>query len=218
MNQHEHPARGAFERLREGNRRFAQGLRSVEALVSHVNRGEGVHGQDPFAIVLGCSDARVPAELIFDQGLGALFVIRVAGNIVAPSQVGSVEFAADAFRTRLVVVLGHTHCGAVDKTLEVVRGPAPPASRGIASIVERIRPLVGPLMDAHPEWSQDELAHQVMHANVLASVNQLRSSSAILSRLIAEDGLVIVGAHYDIPSGQVEFFEGVPSEWQEPGA
>jgi carbonic anhydrase len=208
------PARLAFERLRDGNRRFAQGLRSVEALVSHVRRGQGVEGQAPFAIVLGCSDSRVPAELVFDQGLGALFVIRVAGNIVASSQIGSVEFAADAFQTRLVVVLGHTHCGAVDKTLEVMRGPEPPASRGIAAIVERIRPLVPPLLGAHPELSGEELAHALVHANVRESVHQLRTGSAILGRLQAEEGLVIIGAHYDIASGQVEFFDGVPEGWE----
>src|SRR5512139_2481457 len=114
----------ALERLREGNAPFASNVRSLESLLSHTRRGDLTAGQEPFAIILGCSDSRVPAELVFDQGLGDLFVIRVAGNIVAPSQIGSVEFAATRYATRLVVVLGHSQCGAILATLESLLDPS----------------------------------------------------------------------------------------------
>src|SRR5918995_670956 len=140
-------AREALERLREGNRRFASGVRSNDILAS-TRRSEVAAGQEPFAIVLGCSDSRVPAEIVFDQGLGDLFVIRVAGNIVAPSQVGSVEFAASRFGTRLVVVLGHSQCGAVSATLEELRRPSEEQSRNLQSIVDRIRPSVEAILRA----------------------------------------------------------------------
>src|SRR6476661_7988483 len=117
------PAREALDRLREGNLRFAANVRGSDAFLSHTRRAELTSGQQPFAIILGCSDSRVPAEIVFDQGLGDLFVIRVAGNIVAPSQVGSVEFAAERYATRLVVVLGHSQCGAILATLEALRTP-----------------------------------------------------------------------------------------------
>src|SRR5687767_13889444 len=138
----------ALARLRAGNRRFVTGERGLDALLTHTRRSELVAGQQPFAIVLGCSDSRVPAEMVFDQGLGDLFVIRVAGNIVAPSQVGSVEFAAERFGTRLVVVLGHSQCGAVLATLEELRRPRDNQSRNMRSIVDRIRPSVESLLTA----------------------------------------------------------------------
>ena len=106
-------ARQAFQRLREGNLRFVSN-QAFQSLQAHPGvRADLSNGQEPFAVILGCSDSRVPAELVFDQGFGDLFVIRVAGNIVAPSQVGSVEFAASRFGTRLVVVMGHSQCGAI---------------------------------------------------------------------------------------------------------
>src|ERR687888_2828753 len=140
-------AAAALEKLREGNRRFVGNVRSAEALLSQIRRAELALNQQPFAIVLGCSDSRVPAEIVFDQGLGDLFVIRVAGNIVAPSQIGSVEFAADRFGTRLVVVMGHTGCGAVTATLEQLQGRATSQSRNLRSIVERVRPSVETLLN-----------------------------------------------------------------------
>jgi carbonic anhydrase len=135
-----HAASEALERLREGNRRFVSDLAKADGLSSRSRRAELVTGQRPFAIILGCSDSRVPAEIVFDQGLGDLFVIRVAGNIVAPSQIGSVEFAAERFGTRLVVVLGHSQCGAVLATLEELQRPRESQSRNLRSIVDRIRP------------------------------------------------------------------------------
>jgi len=206
------PAREALERLREGNRRFASGDASVDPLESERRRGELVSGQEPFAVVLGCSDSRVPVEIVFDQGLGDLFVIRVAGNIVAPSQVGSVEFAAERFRVRLVVVLGHTGCGAVQATLDELRRPLQDQSRNLRSIVDRIRPSVESLMAGAPRRDSEALMRDAVRANVRASVDHLRHGSAVLEELIEKDGLLVVGAEYSLESGLVDFFEGVPED------
>lgn len=204
--------REAFERLREGNRRFAANLRSVETLLSHARRAELAVGQQPIAIVLGCSDSRVPAEIVFDQGLGDLFVIRVAGNIVAPSQVGSVEFAADRYGTRLVVVLGHSQCGAILATLEELRRPSQNHSPNLRSIVGRVRPSVEGLLGTELERDPAALVRAAVRANVRAAANHLRHGSEILERLIAHDGLLVVGAEYSLETGAVEFFDGAPAE------
>jgi carbonic anhydrase len=169
-----------------------------------------VAGQEPFAIILGCSDSRVPAELVFDQGFGDLFVIRVAGNIVAPSQVGSVEFAASRFGTRLVVVMGHSLCGAVVATLEDLQGRASNQSRNLRSIVDRIRPSVETLLVSRRQDDSDSLVHEAVRANVRASANHLRHGSELLEKLIEKDGLLVVGAEYSLETGIVDFFEGIP--------
>jgi carbonic anhydrase len=197
----------ALERLREGNRRFVNHLRSAEVMMSQVRRGELVKGQHPFAIILGCSDSRVPAEIIFDQGLGDLFVIRVAGNIVAPSQIGSVEFAAEAFGTRLVVVMGHTYCGAVAATLDAIENPHAPRSPNLLSIVDRVRPAIVGLVHTDLVKDRDRLVREAVRANVRASVNHLRNGSRILEKMVLEDGLRVVGAEYSLESGEVDFFE-----------
>ena len=193
------PAHEALERLQEGNRRF------VESASGPVGRPSA--GQQPFAIVLGCSDSRVPAELVFGQGFGDLFVIRVAGNIVAPSQVGSVEFAAERFETRLAVVLGHTQCGAVAATLEELRQPQGHESPNLRAIVDRIRPAIEPLLATPVANNPAALAEQAVRANIRASVDHLRHGSALLERRIERDGLVIVGAEYCVETGTVEFLE-----------
>ena len=199
----------ALERLREGNLRFASGQASESGLANRTRRAELVAGQQPFAIVLGCSDSRVPAEIVFDQGLGDLFVIRVAGNIVAPSQVGSVEFAAERFGTRLVVVLGHSQCGAVLATLEELRRPDDNQSRNLRSIVDRVRPSVEGLLATGAEWTRDALVHEAVRANIRASANHLRHGSEVLERLIQSDGLLVVGAEYSLESGMVDVFDGM---------
>jgi carbonic anhydrase len=203
-------ARAALDRLQEGNRRFAADVRSLESLLSQTRRADLVAGQQPFAIVLGCSDSRVPAELVFDQGLGDLFVIRVAGNIVAPSQVGSVEFAATRFGTRLVVVLGHSQCGAILATLEELRRPAENQSRNLRSIVDRVRPSVETLLATELRHDTDALVRHAVRANVRAAVDHLRHGSEILEGLIADEGLLVVGAEYSLETGAVDFFEGLP--------
>src|SRR6185503_11250976 len=164
------PAREALRRLREGNLRFASNVRGSDAFLSHTRRVELTAGQQPFAIILGCSDSRVPAEIVFDQGLGDLFVIRVAGNIVAPSQVGSVEFAAARYDTRLVVVLGHSQCGAILATLEELQRPTENQSRNLSSIVDRIRPSVEGLLKTHPSDDMDGLVERAVRANIHVSV------------------------------------------------
>lgn len=203
-------AHTALERLRQGNQRFVIGVRSLDSMLSHTKRGELASGQKPFAIILGCSDSRVPAEIVFDQGLGDLFVIRVAGNIVAPSQIGSVEFAAAQFETRLVVVLGHSQCGAVCSTIEALKRPSGDQSINIRSIVDRIRPSVESLMETDLKNNEQELIHQAVRANVRVSANQLRHGSSILENLIEQDGLLVVGAEYSLETGMVDFFDGIP--------
>lgn len=200
-------AAAALVRLQEGNRRFVTRPQDRDAATHATRRLELTAEQRPFAIVLGCSDSRVPAELVFDQGLGDLFVIRVAGNIVAPSQVGSVEFAAERFGTRLAVVLGHTRCGAVGATLEELRRPAPEQSPNLRAIVERIRPAVEPLLATTLARQPDALVQQAVRANICAAAGQLRHASAILERLIQQDGMWIVGAEYSLETGVVEFFD-----------
>lgn len=200
-------AQEAFERLRAGNRRFASEASGREALASKSRRSELASGQEPFAIILGCSDSRVPAEIVFDQGLGDLFVIRVAGNIVAPSQVGSVEFAADRFGTRLVVVLGHSSCGAIVATLEELGNPTVDKPRNIHSIIDRIRPSVESLLESGTAHAPDTLIHLAVRANIRASVDHLRHGSEILEHLIQNDGLLVVGAEYSLETGLVDFFD-----------
>jgi carbonic anhydrase len=203
-------AREALERLREGNRRFVDGVQSRDTLASQTRRSELVEGQEPFAVILGCSDSRVPVEIVFDQDLGDLFVIRVAGNIVASSQIGSVEFAAERFGTRLVVVLGHSRCGAVSATLEELRRPTKSQSPNLGSIVDRIRPAVEELLATELRHDPEALMRQAVRANVRASVNHLRHGSQVLEGLLQRDGLLVVGAQYSLDTGAVEFFEGVP--------
>ena len=203
------PAREALERLREGNRRFVADIKN-NASNGHARRIELTAGQEPFAIILGCSDSRVPAELVFDQGLGDLFVIRVAGNIVAPSQIGSVEFAAGQFGTRLVVVLGHTKCGAISATLDELQRPSVNQSRNLRSIVNRVRPSVETLLETELRNDPHALMHQAVRANIRASANQLRHGSEILESLIQNEGLLVVGAEYSLETGEVEFFDSVP--------
>ncbi|MEO5767399.1 MAG: carbonic anhydrase [Polyangia bacterium] len=201
-------ARAALKRLQEGNLRFISNLRGGTPFQSR--RLELMEDQEPFAIVLGCSDSRVPAEIVFDQGLGDLFVIRVAGNIVAPSQVGSVEFAAARFGTRLVVVLGHSRCGAILATLEELRRPSENQSRNLRSIVDRVRPSVEELLKTDLRHDVDALVHQSVRLNIRASANHLRHGSRELEQLIRDDGLVVVGAEYSLETGAVEFFDGLP--------
>src|SRR3954471_10554890 len=140
------PANDALLRLREGNQRYVSNVRSLDSLLSHTRRAEMVSGQQPFAIVLGCSDSRAPAEILFDQGLGDLFVIRIAGNIVAPSGIASVEFAALRFGIPLVVLMGHTGCGAIEAALESIVNPNDESLRSLRSIVDRVRPAIEPLV------------------------------------------------------------------------
>jgi len=200
------PAHEALERLREGNQRFASDGPTRRKTMSRRRRLELAQGQEPFAIILGCSDSRVPAEIIFDQGLGDLFVIRVAGNIVAPSQIASIEFAAERFDTRLVVVLGHSRCGAILATLDDLERGSAERSKNLLSIVGRIRPVVEPLLRGALAADHDALVREAVRANIRASADQLRHGSEILEQLIDRQGLLIVGAEYSLETGRVDFF------------
>ena len=201
-------ARDALHQLQAGNRRFVA-ARTADDRASRKRPADLATGQEPFAIILGCSDSRVPAEIVFDQGLGDLFVIRVAGNIVAPSQVGSVEFAAERFGTRLVVVLGHSQCGAILATVEQLRQPAEAQSRNLRSIVDRVRPSVEGLLRTELRDDPDALVRRAVRANVRVSANHLRHGSELLEQLIQKNGLRVVGAEYSLGTGVVEFFDGV---------
>jgi len=195
----------AWRALKEGNERFVAG-KPEHPSQSIEHRASLAATQKPIAVVFGCADSRVAAEIIFDQGLGDIFVIRVAGNIVAPSQVGSVEFAAARFGIRLVVVLGHSRCGAILATLEDLHRPTE-QSRNLRAIVDRVRPSVEGLLATELRHDEDALVRQAVRANVRASANQLRHGSEVLERLIQDDGLVVVGAEYSLESGLVDFFD-----------
>ena len=201
-------AKDALKRLQDGNDRFVDADRCIDTYLSHTRLDEHLRGQSPYAIILGCSDSRVPVEIIFDVGIGDLFVIRVAGNIVAPSLIGSIEFAAENFGSRLVVVLGHTGCGAVDATVNTLKGGAPGGSANVNTIIKRITPAVeGLIADGADD---DQLLRDAVRANVSASAASLRHGSDTLERLIASDGLMIVGAEYSLETGRVTFFDGMP--------
>lgn len=198
----------ALERLVNGNTRFVEGRsRRLKLEDGNALRDRLLDGQQPFAVVLGCSDSRVPVELVFDQSLGDLFVIRVAGNIVAPSQIGSVEFAATEFGAKLVVVLGHTHCGAVEAVIEALRQPDASRSRNLRSIVERIRPAVEPLLGGDDDQA---IAGRAVRENVRVAAETLRHGSEIIEKLVDDGDLLIVAAEYALETGVVDFFDGFP--------
>jgi carbonic anhydrase len=196
----------ALMRLRDGNRRFRSG-EGYHIDIAGLLRSQLIQEQEPFAIVLGCSDSRVPVEIIFGQGVGDLFVIRVAGNIVAPSQIGSIEFAAENFGTRLVVVLGHSQCGAIAATLEQLRLPPANRCRNLHAVVDRIRPAVEPLLGSAGAETTEDLLDRAVRANIDTSVENLRHESALLELLIKDEGLLIVGAEYCLETGVVDFIE-----------
>ena len=196
----------ALQRLKDGNLRYLSDD-NAPILINAESRRQLLKSQNPFAIILGCSDSRVPAEIVFGQGLGDLFVIRVAGNVVAPSQIGSVEFAAEKFGTSLVVVLGHTMCGAVEATIEQLQRPTELRSPHLHSIVSRIRPGVEPLLDGDGSDDMQVLMRRAVRANIESSVANLRHGSEILESLIDSEKLMIVGAEYCLETGVVDFIE-----------
>lgn len=204
-------AQEALRRLQKGNLRFVQDVRTGEALASHARRHELVADQAPFAIILGCSDSRVPAEIVFDQGLGDLFVIRVAGNVVAPSQIGSVEFAVGRYDVQLVVVMGHSRCGAILASLDELTQPGAEQSRGLRDILDRVRPAVESFLDTDLRHDREALVRGAVRANVRIAASHLRHGSALLEKLVDEGRLLIVGAEYSLDTGIVEFFDGVPA-------
>ena len=200
------PTEEALKRLRKGNKRFVSDS-SIFNKISHKSRHHSlIENQDPFAIILGCSDSRVPAEIVFDQSLGDLFSIRVAGNIVAPSQIGSVELAVERFGTRLVIIMGHSRCGAIQATIEELKRPSGTQSKNLRSIVDRIHPSLTSLdLDQAPEI----LLQQAVRANIHSSVRQLEHGSIILEQLAKKGELLILGAEYSLDTGIVDFFDNL---------
>lgn len=201
-------ALAVLELLKMGNARYVANLKTDSRnIVNPVLTNEHC----PSAIILGCSDARVPVELVFDQGLGDLFVIRVAGNVVAPSQIGSVEFAVEKFGTKLVVVLGHSDCGAVSACVQALVNPDRYYSPNLQSIVDRIRPSVLNLHEISTAGdisvNMNEFIERAIRANVRMSVSQLKHGSRFLEDMVAAGELLIIGAEYNLATGRVCFFD-----------
>ncbi len=207
MDSNRHPVNHtqALERLKQGNVRFTTNVRSIESLGGKQQREALVGGQKPFAIVLSCSDSRAPSELLFDCGLGDLFVVRVAGNVVAPTIVGSVEFAAATFGTELIVVMGHTRCGAVVATVDALRSGRGAISENVRDIVDRIAPGVAELVNGGKNG--EDVIGPAIRANVRVSANHLRHGSRVLEERIAAGRLAVVGAEYSLETGEVDFFD-----------
>ncbi len=204
--------RKALDRLRKGNRRYVLGLATRDTQLSHLKRQELAKHQEPFAIVLGCSDSRVPPEIIFDQGLGDLFVVRVAGNVVGPTQLDSVEFPALHCGTRLVVVLGHSHCGTVLATLEELQQLTEGHEYRLNSINSRVRPAVEGLLRTELRHDFDALLCRAVRANIEASVHYLRHGSRVLAKLAENEDLIVVGAEYSVETGVVEFLDDAEAQ------
>lgn len=202
------PAEQALRLLRDGNRRFVNGETGHASAVERIRSGESVDDQHPIAIVLACSDSRVPIELIFDQGIGDLFVIRIAGNVVAPAPIGSVEYAVRQFGTRLILVLGHSNCGAVIATLNELARRDEHRSPGLRAIVDRIRPAVEPVLARHGSSEGEQVLHEAIRANIYTSVARLANGSRIIEQLVNRGELTVVGAEYSIETGVVEFLDG----------
>ena len=203
-------AEQAYALLTEGNHRYANDSTHRNDAVNRTRGHEFIKQQSPHTIVVGCSDSRVPVEMIFDQGFGDLFVVRVAGNILAPSLVGSVEFAAAELGSRLVVVLGHRHCGAIGATIKSAQESRTDMSPNVHAIVDTIRSNLSGLVDLNSGIDEQELSLQAMRANVSASTEFLRRQSPVLGPLIENEGLQVLGAEFDVETGKVDFFDGVP--------
>jgi len=193
------PADEALERLLEGNRRFVEDPSDARAKRWHVDLAKA---QQPFAVILGCSDSRAPAELVFDQGLGDLFMIRVAGNIVAPSLIGSAEYAVAQLGVKLAMVMGHTNCGAIAATVEAMRKPGS-VSKNIEDITHRIQPQIERLLEEAGGVVGPETLRAAERANVLASVEQLQRGSPYLGKLARDADIRIVGAVFELETGRV---------------
>ena len=197
----------ALKQLKDGNLRYIEAEINGEKIDRTVVQHEVLLTQKPSAIILGCSDSRVPAEAVFDQGVGDLFIVRIAGNIVAPSQIGSIEFACQQFGTQLIVVLGHTGCGAISATIGSLLGDPGEISPNLAAIVDRISPAVQPIISTVDGDDREDILNKAIRANINYSAQQLESGSEILRDLVKQKKLTIVGAEYSIESGRVEFLD-----------
>lgn len=197
----------ALQQLKDGNQRFVAGKSTFSRNLTLQRRGEVVHSQSPWAIILTCSDSRVPAEPIFDCSFGDLFVIRVAGNIAAPTQLGSIEFAVKEFKTPLILVLGHSQCGAIGATLSAVKANQSTGSVALQSIVDAISPAVKHAITVKPQGTEDSIKDIAIRTNIQNSMEALSAGSDIVRQALSESRLKIAGAHYSLATGQVEFFD-----------
>jgi len=200
----------ALKSLQEGNRRFTEDINGNDIETNSAQRSALVEKQEPIAIILGCADARVPAEIVFDQNLGDLFVVRVAGNIAKASQIGSIEYAVAHLGTRLIVVLGHSSCGAVAATVDAVVSSSPALSPGLDSLISTITPAVKTVMANNTNLDTETLIARSIQENVRNSVKELQANSEILKDILINDDLLILGAEYNLETGAVNFFDGMP--------
>jgi len=192
----QHTARRALEALLEGSRRFAAG-RPEHPRRDAARRTAVAGGQHPFAAVISCSDSRVPPEIVFDQGIGDLFVVRAAGNLVDELGLASVEYAAEHLRVPLVVVLGHARCGAVQAA---VAGGAAPGH--LDRLVSALRPAV-----ERARGSGGEIVEAAIRENIRAVVGALQSAEPILKPLVESGMVAVIGAYYDLESAAVEIVD-----------
>ncbi len=190
------PAR-ALELLKEGNQRFVNGT-PAKPRQDYSRLKEVANGQKPFATIVGCSDSRVPNEIIFDQGLGDLFIVRTAGQVSTYASWGSIEFAEEVLGAKLIVVLGHTQCGAVQAAVQI-----PDVPGHIVTLINAIKPAVEKAREKHPS----NLLEESIRENVRMQVNQLKNLEPVLAKRVREGSLVIVGAVYDLNTGRVEFLD-----------
>lgn len=200
----------ALQSLKDGNELYVKAIKDSTDLNTPITLRDVDLGQQPFAIILSCSDSRVPAELIFNCGIGELFIIRVAGNIASPTQIGSIEYACQNLGAQLVVVMGHSHCGAVSATIGTLSNSKHELSPNLESIIDQITPAVRPIVEAdqHADEADDEsLLDKAVRANVSYTVNNLSAQSEVLSTLMAEQKLAVIGAEYALETGKVTFHE-----------
>ena len=198
-------ANEALGRLKEGNARYVAGGHSADDNLSAERRLNTSDSQSPFAVILGCSDSRVPAEYVFDQGIGDLFVVRVAGNIAATSQIASVEFALAKFGTKLIVVLGHAQCGAVIATLEDLENQTGAGTVHLEGVVSQIQPAVQAVLDRQQGADREEIIAGAVRENVRHAMADMQRDSTVIADAVSDDAM-IVGAEYSLHTGIVEFF------------
>jgi carbonic anhydrase len=190
----------ALQKLMDGNKRYVAGD-LLKKDVGDTKRQELTKGQKPFAIVITCSDSRVPPEILFDQGLGDIFVIRVAGNVVDPIALGSIEYGAEHLHAPLVFILGHTKCGAVTATLEAKGEP----EGNIGAIVKKIQPAAA--VAKKKGGSKDEMLETAIHENMKNVYKDIMHKSKIVRELVHEGKVKIVAGEYDITTGKVAMME-----------
>jgi carbonic anhydrase len=196
----------SLELLIKGNKRFLSGVKSIESFASTAKLKElAKRTQSPFSIVLTCADSRVPVEAIFDLGLGDLFVLRVAGNVVSPELIASVEYAASNLSTPLCLVMGHTGCGAVDAAVSFSNNDLRSPSKNISHLLEKILPSV---LDSKMElgnFSREELVKLTTVKNVKTSAKAILENSSLLKNMVSQSKFAVVEAVFDLQTGVVNF-------------